>query len=246
MTTRFALPALLALLLGTSAPLSAQELALDYQVTIDYEIFETDTPDTYFQLTGQSAYIQFRPTSRTSGGQLDSSRGPGTGSIVFTEFFPPDDISDFLAFAYFGLVQTRSSLDDSVIDTSFVFASVPFAASRSPVPTGTVFQDFFPSYTESEVVDALQNSFDSPIFLDLLGTQIPSLANGQGTIAIPEIGRPGDTMDLIAFIGGNDGSSGFRIGTLGTTVALVPEPSSALLAACAAIGLLRRRRESIG
>lgn len=227
-----------------ASPTRAQELALDYQVTIDYEIFDTETPDTYFQLAGQSAYIQFRPSSRTTGGQLDSTIGPGTGSIVFTEFFPPDDLSDFLAFAYFGLVETRSSLDDSVLDTSFVFASVPFAASRSPVPTGTVFQDFFPSYTENQVVDALKNSFDSPIFFDFLDTLIPSLSTGQGTIAIPEIGRPGDTMDLIAFIGGNDGSSGFKMGTLGTSVALVPEPSTSLLAALATLGLLRRRRES--
>lgn len=240
---RLPLPVATSCLFFGVAPLSAQQLVPDYQVTISYEIFETGDPDTYFQFVGQSAYIQYRTDGSTTGGQMDFASGPDTSSISYTEVFPPPGLSDFLEFAYFGLVETRSSLDDSLIDTSFVFARQPLSVVPGPDLDALTFQDFFPSYTEDEVVSALRDTFDSAIFFDFLGDQIPNRPDTRGIIGIPELGRLGDTLDLVSFVGGTDGSSGSRIGTLGTVV-VIPEPAASILISFVGLGLLRRRRES--
>ena len=224
--------------LSFAPSLKAQVVVPEYQVTIDYNISETGNPDTYFRLVGQSAYMQFRTDGSTSGGQLDFTTGPGNGNIVYTEVFPPPGLSNFLTFAYFGLVETRSSLDDSVIDTSFVMALTPIGQSQ------ITFQDFFPSFTESEVVTALSTTFDSAEFFTLLG-EVPGVLGGTGNIGLPELAVPGESMDLVAFLGGGNGDEKVIIGTLATTVAVIPEPATPVLAALAALPLLRRRRESL-
>jgi hypothetical protein len=241
MTARCSFFALSALVLSAVAPLPAQVLIPDYEVTIDYEIFDTGDPDTYFQLAGQSAYLQFLSGSSTSGGQLDGVSGPGGGSIVYTEVFPPSNLTDYQTFAYFGLVETRSFFDDAVLSTNFVVALLP---SFAPAP-GQTFADVFSflSSTEDEVVTALSTSFDSPEFFAVM-TEVANLSGGRGDIALPQLGRPGHTMDLIAFLPGSNGNEAVGIGTLGTSVAVVPEPATPILAALATLGLLRRRRQS--
>ena len=82
-------------------------------------------------------------------------------------------------------------------------------------------------------------------FLDMLDLA-PANGSTLGDIAVTPIGRPGTLLDLVAFIGGDDGDVGVKIGTLGVTV--VPEPSSLSLlllatAAMFAVAFLRASRQ---
>lgn len=185
-------------------------------VTIDVSL---DAPaDGIYRLAGQSAFLQTRTDSGTSGGQLDGLTS-GASSITFEEAFPPATLADYLGFAYFGIFQTLDIFDE-VVDTSLIVAFVPGSG------VGQTIGDTFP-YTEDELVTAFTTSFDSPEFLDMLSA-VPGNAATLGDIAVPPIGRPGTVLDLVAFIGGPDGDIGVKVGTLGVTV--VPEPSSIVLA----------------
>ena len=74
------------------------------EVTVDVAI---DSPGQgTYHLSGQSALIQTQTGSATSGGQLDNVES-GSSSIVFTEAFPPPALSDYLGFAYFGVIVYR-------------------------------------------------------------------------------------------------------------------------------------------
>ncbi len=200
------------------------------QVTIDLTLDDPGPPGTYL-LGGQSAFVQYRTSDSTSGGQLDFIYS-GTTQISFTEVFPPPALSDYLGFAYFGLMHTYDGADESPIDTSLVMAFQPGTAE------GLEITDFFPLYSEDDLVTALSTTTDSPEFLYLLGN-IGSLSDTVGVIAVPSIGRPGDTLDLIAFTGGVDGDLGAKVGTLATTV--VPEPTTIALLALSGAGFLVRR-----
>jgi len=203
-------------------------------VTIDAVL---DSPDNgSYRLRGQSAFIQTHTSSSTSGGQFDGVVSPGT-SISFTEVFPPPTLADYLGFAYFGILQTLDEFDE-VIDTSLVVA---FDAGAG---VGTLIGDTFP-YDEATLVSEFTTSFDSPEFLDLLD-QVPANDSTLGiTWVLPRfaVGLP---VDLVAFIGGNDGNLGVDVGSLNVNV--VPEPSSLSLlllaiAAMFALTFLRSNRQ---
>jgi len=198
-------------------------------VTIDVELFAPTFGS--YRLTGQSAFIQTRTGSGTSGGQLDGVTS-GSTTMSFQEVFPPPSKADYIGFAYFGILETLD-LVGNIIDTSLVMA---FDAGDG---VGTLVDDTFP-YTEAQLVSAMTGGLDSPEFLDMLDL-VPANASTLGDIAVPVLGRPGTTMDLVGFIAG---SSGLNVGTLKVTV--VPEPSSFALLALAGLSLWIYRQRNRG
>jgi hypothetical protein len=213
---------------------------------------EYDGNPTYYQLAGQSAFIQTRANSGTSGGQLDGATG--TGFIQFTEVFPPALLGDYLTFSYIGVVElqgTDVNGDPILLDQSIVIAFRP-----GTIAAGTRIEDLFPSYTESALVTAFTTQFDSPEFLDMAFTQVggqpdtsglihtlTSDCHNQNTVACdtPITQQAGEYLDLIAFIGGTNGDEGVAIGTLDFSVTrvfnLVPEPAPMAMFAVGVVGL---------
>lgn len=219
------------LLAVLAARASADVVTID--VTLDPYVYlnqDDDLVEGNYELTGQSAYLQYHTSSSTSGGQLDGVVSGGT-SISYTEVFPPPSLSDYLEFAYFGLVETYDENSD-LLDTSFVVALAP------GIGVGLTVADLF-TYTEAQLVVAMGTSFDSPEFFDIMG-EVSNLASARGVIGVPPVAQVGEVLDLIAFVGGVNGTVGVKIGTLATTV--VPEPASLGLLSIASLALLRRRR----
>lgn len=185
-----------------------------------------------YRLIGQSAFVQTRTSSSTSGGQLDNVESGGS-TISFEEFFPPPALSDYLGFAYFGIIETLDEFD-AVTDTSLIVA---FDAGSG---VGETITNTFAAYDEATLVSAFTTGFDSAEFLDMLGL-VPANATTLGDIEVPPITQPGTTLDLVAFTGGAGGDLGVNVGTL--AVSVVPEPTvAALLLASAGPVLVRRRR----
>lgn len=183
-----------------------------------------------YRLTGQSAFIVVQTGGSTSGGQLDGVESPGA-TIVYNEVFPPPSLSDYLTFGYFGLVETLDAGGD-VVDLSLVMAL------RSGVGTGQAIGDLFAGQDEATLVAAFQTP-DSPEFLSMLDAVAMS-AFAQGDVGIPPIGRPGETLTLVAFTDGLDGTLGVGVGTLSDTT--VPAPAGACVFGAAALAYVRRRR----
>lgn len=221
--------------LGLTTVVLADDVTID--VVLDEYAYVDQNSDPQvgsFELGGQSAFIQYRINSGTSGNPLDGVITPGT-SIFFIELFPPPVLSDYIDFSYFGIVNTYAEIDagGDLLDTSLVVAIQP------GVGVGAKPEDFF-TETEATLVTAFTTEFDSPEFLEILNNGI-NQANTRGTIGVPPISRPGQTLDLIAFIGGRSGEEGVKIGTVSMTV--IPEPASvALLALGSSIMLIRRKR----
>lgn len=215
-------------LLALCLLLSATAASAD-TFTVDVELDSLELGR--YRLAGQSAFIQTRTGSSTSGGQLDGLES-GTSQFSYLELFPAVSLSDYLDFAYFGVIETLDEFDQ-VIDTSLVVAYQPGSG------VGELVQNRF-SLTESTLVTALTTSFDSPEF-EAFFNEVLNESATRGVIAIPPIGRPGDVLDLVAFIGAD--SEGVKVGTLGVTV--VPEPGTfgLLLAACGALLVVARRRK---
>lgn len=222
-----------ALLAVTAMGTAVHADVVDIDVTVDsYNYLDVnDDPQVgFYELTGQSAFIQFRSDSMTSGNALDGIT-TGSSTVSFTELFPPASFSDYLTFAYFGRVNTYD-VDNNLVDTSLVIAFQPGYG------VGEMVENYF-SYTEADLVAAMATN-DSPEFLSMLNSQIPSQPLVQGDIAVPPIGQPGQTLNLVAFIGGVNGDQGVAIGTLDMTV--TPEPASLALLATAGVLLCQRRR----
>lgn len=181
-----------------------------------------------YQLTGQSAMYANMTSGSTSGGQLDGLTS-GSAMIGYTEVFPPPSLADYLTFGYFGRIIT---LDDAgaSLDTSMIVALQPGAG------IGQTIDGLLGVDDEATLVAALAG-FDSPEFFNLLSAASGS-AISNGVIGVPPIGRSGETLDLIAFIGGAHGDEGVKVGEFSFTV--VPAPSSAL--GLLSIAALRRRR----
>lgn len=213
----------------------AGSASAQFEVTIDVSFSPEQS-----SLRGQSNFFQTRTDSGTSGGQLDGVGFPGT-TIQFTELFPPPSIADFLQFGYFGLMETRDG-KDQVIDTSLVVALRQQPLDRGITPgVGQTIQEIFDSlvYNEAQLVDAMSNEFDSEEFF-ALGDQVSNSALGRGDIGIPSIARAGETLNLIAFIGGDSGELGVDVGDLGVIV--TPTPGAAALFGLSGVAMLRRRR----
>lgn len=202
-------------------------------VTIDVSLDSPGEAGGMYQLVGQSAFVQVRTASSSSGGLLDGVTTGGT-SISFEEGFPPPTLDDYLSFAYFGLIETYDA-SDVLLDTSLVMAFQPGSGV-------TLITDVFPTYTEAELVLAMSSSFDSTEFFSILDN-IGSQASTIGVIAVPPIPRAGETLDLLAFTGGVGGDESFTVGTISMTV--VPEPGTLALVLFPALAMLRRRRRTM-
>ncbi len=205
----------------------------------------------YFRLAGQSAFFSTRTSSFSTGGQLDgfttydSENGPFEAQ--YFEVFPEVNLTDYLRFGYFGVVETvtfDAALGETVTDRSLVFAG------RFGEFDGMTIDQILPFTTESELVDALVSNFDSPQFFDALFSAVgnPDL---QGDIrlsqrepgGIAETVREGESIGLYALIGGANGDEAVDIGYLATAVLReVPAPSSVALAVLAGLVAGRRRR----
>lgn len=208
----------------------AQSAFAQNDVTILVDL--NSPPEGYRELTGQSAFMQFYIDGFSTGGQLDGVTTGVTG-IGFTETFSPPPLENYVAFSYFGRINTYDDLG-APIDTSFIMALQP------GVGVGSKVEDYF-SYTESDLVGAFDD-YDSPEFLTiLLGPGgISDVSASKGEFSIPPLSINGTTLDLIAFIGGPDGDVGVKVGEI--SVSVVPEPSAVMLVgAVGMLALLRRR-----
>jgi len=217
-------------LLLAAACFSPLALQAQNDVTIDVSL---DAPlDGSYQLTGQSAFMQFYTGGMSTGGQLDGISS-GASQINFTEVFSPPPLEEYAAYSYFGRINTYDA-GNSLTDTSFVIAL------QSGTGVGLKVEDLF-VYTESQLVTAF-DTFDSPEFLDILagGNGIDSVATAKGSFKIPPLNLAGSTLDLIAFIGGPGGDAGVKVGEM--SVAVIPEPGiPGLFGALGLVALLRRR-----
>ncbi len=191
-----------------------------------------DGPETgQYQLTGQSALFKSDTSGVSTGGQLDNLTS-GDSSIGYEEVFPPATLDGYLNFGYLGRINTLDD-NDQILDTSFVMAF------RSGEGVGHRIGDYLPDLTEAQLVLAL-GSFDTPEFFQALDYAIDN-DPARGVIAVDPIGRPGDTLILVAFIGGDDGDLGVQVGTLTYTV-VAPAPGAASLIAGSMLLVGRRRR----
>ncbi len=235
----------LAVVSSAGLGLASAALANPYQddVAIEGVVYYPDDDTSHYTLAGQSAYLQERAFGGTSGGQLDGIQSNGGFGVYYAEVFPEANLTDYLTFGYFGIVETYSDTGDApraieLTDTSFVMALTP------GIGVGGKVEDFnTPGYDEATVVAALTGSFDSPEFFDLLNSWSDQ-SDHFGAIALPQEGITGDTLDLIAFIGGPDGDEGVKIGELNTRITrnLIPAPGATALFGLAGIAAIRRRR----
>lgn len=209
---------------------------------------------TAYQLAGQSAFIQTRTNGGTSGGQLDGAAG-SFGDIAFAEVFPPPLLSDYISFSYLGiadLLGTDSNGDPVTLDRSIVIAYQPGVAA------GLRVEDLFP-YTEATLVSQFTTQLDSAEFLDMAFSQVGGQANTSGLISVlqtdchntyicdgPTQIQFGETLDLIAFVGGANGDEGVVIGALSFGLtrtqnigpSAVPVPAAAWLFGSGLLGLV--------
>ncbi len=220
------------LLAGT---LHAQQL-VTLDVSLDFIPLTNsfgDPVEGYYLTNGQSAFIQSRTFDGTSGAALDGVSSPGT-QLQFFEIFPTSSLEDYLTFSYFGIVESYDQ-DGLLFDRSLIVALQPGTGVGE-------FADTYFGYTEAELVTAFA-TFDSPEFLNVLSLFFGGSFETRGTIALPDNGRPGDTLDLIAFTGGANGDQGLRVGSLSMQVTqVIPEPTSLILSLAGTLTLLRRRR----
>lgn len=193
-----------------------------------------DWPDAggEYVLAGQSSFFVTNANGGvTSGGQLDNI-GSGGAIVSYDEVFPPPALGDYLDFGYVGLVETRDA-SGAVIDLSLV------VAMRPGVGAGMTIGDILAGMDEATLVGAMSTQFDSPEFFGLQDAAVGT-GDTRGAVGIPPIGRPGDTLELVAFTGGAGGDLGVVIGSL--SVSIVPAPGAAgLLAVLGLVGARRRR-----
>lgn len=230
---------------------------LDAAVDNDGVPIEFDGNPTFYRLAGQSAFMQQRTNSGTSGGQLDGAIG--FGLIDFTEVFPPVLITDYLTYSYLGVVElagTDVNGDEVILDRSIVIAFQPGIAE------GQTIESLFAGsgYTESILVDAFTNSFDSPEFLDMAFNRVGGQPNTSGNMGVFQADcqftnvcdpltqlQLEETLDLVAFFGGANGDEGRLIGALGFSVGrqlnVIPEPGTALMLGLG-LGWLSVRRKN--
>jgi hypothetical protein len=190
----------------------------------------------YYRFRGQSVYFSNRTNGLTTGGQLDGfdcrSDDLAQFRINFFEVFPEVELTDYLTFGYFGIVETYILVDtdgdgiedaEQVTDTSFVMAV------RDGLGEGTKVEDYFPNLDEATLVTALTTTFDSPEFFEALfaATENPDL---RGDIGLNQANagfttniRPFEQLSLVAFRGGDNGDEGRALGYMTTSIIRIPD-----------------------
>lgn len=245
----------LALAAGTQVCSAAQFDLVNIGVSLDFAggAQGPNGEQPFRRLRGQSAYLSFRTNSGTSGGQLDGVSSMDSAQAVhninFVEVFPEQNLSDYLRFAYFGVVETfgydEGTGDEILVDRSFVIAG-------RNLPIETRVQDLFPTLTEDTLVAALTGSFDSPEFFTVMNA-IPNNPLLSGALSLFESDgmtgmqvRQGDSLTLYAFLFDDDFDNGHvarDIGFIDSSVfRVIPAPSSAALIGVGLLSMSRRRR----
>lgn len=200
------------------------------------------------RLVGQSVFFSQRTNSGSTGGQLDGVTSFDSQNAVheisFGEAFPEPNLTDYLRFGYFGVVETveiGSEGQEIITDRSLV------VATQFDYAQGLRVDDIF-GVSEATLVNALTSSFDSPEFFSALdvASNNPNLSGVTGlTLAGVSQIRQGDSLTLYAFYPdpSNDFvESGSDIGFIDHSMIRVPTPSVALLLALGVLPLARRRR----
>lgn len=207
----------------------------------------------YYRLTGQSAYYNTRTGSFATGNQLDGLTSYDAEvedfQIIYTEFFPETNLTDYLQFGYFGVVETVSDTGNG----ETILASTLIVAGHFSEVEGQTIDAILPFFSVSGLVNALIGGFDTDEFFDALFSAVgnPALMGDitlyqfDGGQAV-DVLRYGQGLGLFAFIGGDNGDEAVAIGSLETSVLrIVPTPSTIALGAVACfISASRRRRNA--
>jgi hypothetical protein len=245
--------------MAAAMPAAARVDIVSIQGALDFPSLSEGLPEgsqTFYRLRGQSAYISTRTNSGSTGGQLDSitsfSSADSFFEISFVEAFPEEILTDYLSFGYFGVIETvitSPGQDEQIVDTSLVIAGAyPF------VLEGLRIDEILPVASESELVPALTNSFDSPEFFSILDSHAlhsnPDLLGdiGLGFVDLSQSNtvqsvRDAGILTLYAFKGGDKGDQAVNVGYLTTGITrVVPAPASAAILALSGLAAARRRR----
>ena len=209
-------------------------------------------PDEFGQpfrrLAGQSVFFSQRTNGGSSGGPLDGVTSfdsqNAVHEITFVEAFTEANLTDYLRFGYFGVVETveiGSEGQEIITDRSLA------VAAQFDYAQGLRVEDIF-GVSEATLVNALTTTFDSPEFFSALdiATSNPNLSGATGlTLSGVSLIRQGDSLTLYSFY--PDPSNDFievgsDIGFLDHAVIRIPTPSVASLLALGVLPLARRRR----
>lgn len=224
---RLSAPATIAI----SALVAAGQAATADQVTLTVNL--DAPPGGVYTLTGQSSMLLTTTGGTSSGGQLDGVSSGGA-SIGYTEAFPPPQLTDYQNFGYFGRIITADP--NGPADVSMVVALQP------GVGIGQQIGDVFAGQDEATLVAALDTN-DSPEFFALQSAILGS-ADSLGVVELPTVPRTGETLDLVAFIGGANGDLGVKVGDF--HFAIVPEPMTGLTLLMVGVAIAGGRRRSAG
>ena len=248
--TRGLLGASIAAIAVGAMPAIAADDFVTITVTLPYPDGFGPSDGVFYRLAGQSAFYSNRTSSLTTGGQLDGLvSSTSLQDISFLEVFPENELTDYLTFGYFGVLETvvDDGSGEQVTDRSLV------VAGQFGTFAGLPISSILPFATESELVDALANGFDTPQFFDALFSAVgnPDLLGDlalfqQAFPAAPtDTIRDGQTLGLYAFIDAIPGEEdrALQIGNLSTSVLrVIPAPATVVLGLAGALVLAPRRR----
>ncbi|MFG0326183.1 MAG: hypothetical protein ACF8SC_02805 [Phycisphaerales bacterium JB037] len=204
----------------------------------------------FYRLAGQSAFYSLRTGSFTTGGLLDGlGSSASLQDISFQEFFPEVQLTDYLEFGYFGVLETvvDGALGEEVVDRSLV------VAGQAAIFEGLPISSILPFLTESELVDALTGGFDTPQFFDALFSAVgnPDLLGDLTLLqqAFPgaptDLIRDGESLGLYGFIRSVPGEEDQAVwigGLSATVLRVVPAPTAAGVWLVGGLAAARRRR----
>lgn len=203
----------------------------------------------YYRLAGQSVFFSQRTSSSTTGGQLDGVTSFDSASAVhevtFAEVFPEANLTDYLTYGYFGVLEKVAPDGETVLDRSLVLAS------KLDYANGLHVEDIFPTLTEATLVNALVTSNDSAeFFAALAAAQANANLSGDTALRLAGVGqvRPGSSLTLYGFVTpslvaeGSDTASDVGFIDFAVTRTEIPEPAGLAVVAPVAAFLTRRRR----
>lgn len=223
-------------------------------VSLDQPQREFGPFDGFYRLRGQSVYFSQRTNSGTTGGQLDGfdsrDSAQAVAEIQFGEAFPEANLTDYLTFGYFGVIDTFEFVDDGFggFEEVLVDSSIIIAVNGLLNEDAVRVEDLL-GIDEASLLAALTGSFDSEEFFDALdaATQNPQtrgqIALIQSDTVTTTFVRGGESLSLFAFIDGDSGDLGRSVGFIDTTILrIVPAPASCGVLAFAGLAAARRRR----